>query len=82
MTDSKLEILKNKLKEELAKTIADVKAFESVSKPVEPDVSIGRLTRMEAIQSKSINESALKKSKARIKNLESALRRVDRLLQN
>lgn len=77
MTDSKLEILKTKLKEELDKTREDVEALDSVSKPVEPDVAIGRLTRMEAIQSKSINEASLRKAKARIKNLESALRRIE-----
>ena len=44
--------------------------------PVKPDVAIGRLTRMEAIQSKSISELGLRKAKGRHKSLQRALKRL------
>jgi DnaK suppressor protein len=78
MTKSELLELKTLLEKELEQIKSDINAFKEVSKPVEPDVSLGRLTRMEAIQSKSINESSLKKAEARQKNIESALRRINK----
>jgi DnaK suppressor protein len=56
---------------------ADITAFKSITKPVSPDNAIGRLTRMEAISSKSINEAALEKAKSTMANLERALARID-----
>jgi len=78
MTKSEVSELKALLDKELEQIKKDIEVLKEVSKPVEPDVSLGRLTRMEAIQSKSINESSLKKAVTRQKNIESALRRIDK----
>lgn len=59
---------------ELKETIA---ALKSLTKPIPPDDSIGRLTRMEAIGSKSINEAALSAAKLKRSKLSSALKRID-----
>jgi DnaK suppressor protein len=77
MTQNKIKELKKILETKLDEARKTAKALTSVSKPVEPDVSIGRLTRMEAIQSKSINEASLLKTNNEIKNIESALRKID-----
>ncbi|MGE4518430.1 MAG: TraR/DksA family transcriptional regulator [Desulfobacteraceae bacterium] len=77
MPEEKIRELKKILEIQLEESINSEKALKSVTKPVEPDVSIGRLTRMEAIQSKSINDSALLKAQTKIKNIQSALRRID-----
>lgn len=77
MDKSQLEALKNAVSLEIEETRETIFSLKSVSKPVEPDVAIGRLTRMEAIQSKSINEASLKKAEQRLKALETALRRID-----
>ena len=43
----------------------DIASYKELNRPVSPDPAIGRLTRMEAIQSKSINESALREAVTR-----------------
>jgi len=60
-----------KLKNEIADMADSVK-------PIEPDVSIGRLSRMEAIQAKSISEANLRSKKMRLQKLMDAERRLDR----
>ena len=77
MKDEKIFELReliNKEIEELKKTINLVK--ETV-KPVAPDNAIGRLTRMEAINSKSINEATLRLAKNKLEKLEIARGNID-----
>jgi DnaK suppressor protein len=54
----------------------DIDAFRASSAPVAPDSAIGRLTRMEAINSQNINEAALRKALATRSLLEKALRSI------
>jgi DnaK suppressor protein len=75
-TEQKAELKKN-IKEKIATLKANIEAFKSITKPVSPDNAIGRLTRMEAIGSKSINEAALEKAKRTLSNLERALAHLD-----
>ncbi|MDJ0781369.1 MAG: TraR/DksA C4-type zinc finger protein [Desulfosarcinaceae bacterium] len=55
----------------------DIATFQSLAEPVSPDNAIGRLTRMEAINSRSINAAALRKAKQRHTRLTRALARID-----
>lgn len=48
-----------------------------MSKPVSPDDAIGRLSRMDAINNKSVTESSLRKAEEKLKALERALGKVD-----
>jgi len=72
---------RQKLRKQIIEKIADLKeniqSFELLTKPISPDSAIGRLTRMEAINSKSINEAALNKSKLLLSKLEHALIMID-----
>jgi len=45
--------------------------------PIAPDNAIGRLTRMEAIESQSVFETTLGFAKERLTKLESALENID-----
>lgn len=65
------------IREKITAVEADIVSFQALTKPVSPDNAIGRLTRMEAIGSKSINEAALRKAKARRSGLERALVKID-----
>lgn len=56
---------------------ADIKAYAALVKPVAPDNAIGRLSRMEAISSKSINEAALAKARDELASLERTLTKLD-----
>jgi len=68
---------KKELEETIIQKIGGLKekisAFQDLSKPISPDNAIGRLTRMEAINSRSINQAALAKAKQDLKALEKSL---------
>lgn len=56
---------------------SDIISYAELSKPVSPDSAIGRLTRMEAINSKSINEASLRHAKVTLSRLEKSLGMLD-----
>ncbi|MEX2572939.1 MAG: TraR/DksA C4-type zinc finger protein [Balneolaceae bacterium] len=66
-----LEIIRQQLRD-IAEEIGELK---ELTKPVEPDKSIGRLSRMDAINNKTINDSALREKKKLKQRLEKALER-------
>ncbi len=72
---------KQSIKAAVIKKIASLKIniekFKILTKPVSPDNAIGRLTRMEAINSKSINDASLAKLKQTLSNLEKSLKQID-----
>ncbi len=72
---------RNNLKSLITKEIDELKhSIERVKetvRPVAPDDAIGRLTRMEAINAKSVSEANLRSSQARLSKLEFALRNID-----
>ena len=55
----------------------DIAAYRRNAEPVSPDNAIGRLTRMEAINSQGINEAALRKAQVALLKLERALTKID-----
>jgi DnaK suppressor protein len=77
METEKKEKLKLHIKDEIEGLKEDIKSYELLTRPISPDNAIGRLTRMEAIGSKSINEAALNNSKYRLSKLERALTIID-----
>ena len=64
--------LKKQLIEKMEAIKADIAAYKLLTKPIAPDNAIGRLTRMEAINSKSVNEAALRKAEETLSMLERA----------
>ena len=69
--------LKKNIKEKMEAAKEAIAAYKLLTKPISPDNAIGRLSRMEAINSKSINEAALKKAKDTLSKLEHALAKID-----
>lgn len=65
-----------KIKEEIAKTEQLIAEYKDLSKPVSLDNSIGRISRMDAINNKSITESALRQSEEKLSKLNQALDKV------
>ena len=55
----------------------DIASLSEQAKPIPPDSAIGRLTRMEAIQAKSVAEAILNETKIKRSKLEAALGRAD-----
>jgi len=70
------QLLKEKIEEELVLLANEIERLGEQIKPIAPDSAIGRLTRMEAIQSKSITEATLRKAQMRERKLKTALKKV------
>ena len=77
MDSEQIKQLSRQIQIEIEKARADIDAYKELAKPVAPDEAIGRLTRMEAINSKSINEAALNKAKNRLNRLKSARQMIE-----
>ncbi len=77
MNKEEKEKVKQKIAKEIESLILSVSSLEEMSKPVSPDDSIGRLTRMEALGSQGISEANLRSSRSRLSMLHSALERID-----
>ncbi|MBW2670015.1 MAG: TraR/DksA C4-type zinc finger protein [Deltaproteobacteria bacterium] len=77
MEKVKREKFENHIREKIEILKKDIISFKELTAPIPPDNAIGRLTRMEAISSKSINEAALRKTEYTLLKLERALRNID-----
>lgn len=73
MLKSNLKEIEALILQEIQKTAQQIKSLEVLTKPISPENAIGRVSRMDAINNKSVNEAALKKQKQKLKNLEIAL---------
>ena len=73
----KREELRNHIKEKIEDLKEIIKSYQLATQPVSPDNAIGRLSRMDAIQNKSINEAALDNSKQTLSSMERALTMID-----
>ncbi|MEO9802155.1 MAG: TraR/DksA C4-type zinc finger protein [Reichenbachiella sp.] len=69
--------IKKLIRSELRKTRQAVADLKDLTQPISPENAIGRVSRMDAINNKSINEASLKQSEDKQKKLEIALSKVD-----
>jgi DnaK suppressor protein len=65
-------LIKEKIK--LAKKIADLK---ELTQPISPDCAIGRVSRMDAINNKSVNEAALRSAETKMRNIDISLEKSE-----
>ncbi|MGB5497611.1 MAG: TraR/DksA C4-type zinc finger protein [Maribacter sp.] len=65
------------LNSEIVKTEEQVVRYEDLAQPISPDNAIGRVSRMDAINNKSIVDAALRKAKERLNGLKSNLDKLD-----
>jgi DnaK suppressor protein len=72
---------KSKLKVDIEKKIEEIKhrisVLKDLTKPIEPDDAIGRVSRMDAINNKSVNDAALRQKEKQLRALEDALDNID-----
>lgn len=69
--------VKKRIAEEITKTEQLIGDYQEMTKPVAPDVSIGRISRMDAINNQSVTESAIRQAEEKLGKLKYALTRVD-----
>jgi DnaK suppressor protein len=77
MTTKELESITLIINEELKKTESSIISLKDLTKPIAPENAIGRVSRMDAINNKSVNEAALKKAEQKFKNLQIALSNIN-----
>ena len=69
--------IKTLIEKEINKTVQKISDYDDMSSPVSPDDAIGRVSRMDAINNKSVTEAALRQAKDKLSKLRHALHRVD-----
>ena len=77
MNAEEKEILKNKIHEEIAKIEKAIVPLLDATKPISPENSIGRVSRMDAINNKGVAEAALRSAKTKLSKLQIALTKID-----
>ena len=63
--DEKIKI-EVKLKKEILETEQKIKEYSKLTKPISPENAIGRVSRMDAINNKSVVEAALRELKNKL----------------
>ncbi len=69
MKPSDLGNIKNKLELEIKKTKKKIDKYILLCKPIKPENAIGRISRMDAINNKSVTEAVLRDAKIKLKQL-------------
>lgn len=69
--------IKLKIEEEIERTKLDITQLEEQVKPISPENSIGRLSRLDAINNKSVAENSLAKSNEKLQKLLKSLSKID-----
>ena len=68
----KKEIIK-RISEEIHKTEREIGELKELTKPISPENAIGRISRMDAINNKSVNENRLRLAETKLKKLRHSL---------
>lgn len=63
------EEIKQKLLIEISLTEKSIKEYKELTKPIAPDCAIGRVSRMDAINNKSVLEASLRQAESKLRNL-------------
>ena len=77
MTDKERAELKSKIELEIQKTESDISEIEKLTQPITPENSIGRVSRMDAINNKSVMEAALRNKKSKLTKLKIAIVKIE-----
>jgi DnaK suppressor protein len=77
MDKQQKENLRKKIQTQLLETKQDIVNLEELTKPIAPDNAVGRLSRMDAINNRSINQAALNSSRLKLNMLNKALGHIN-----
>lgn len=69
--------LQHKIESEIIRLNDEIADLEIVTKPISPENAIGRISRMDAINNKSVNEAALRAKRVELSKLEVAISRIN-----
>lgn len=66
----------NRMQEAIAKQEKTIALFKTMTDPISPDDAIGRVSRMDAINNKSVNDAALREAENKLKQLQRVLESI------
>ena len=64
---------KRKITDDIVATEAQIRTLEEKVKPIAPDCSLGRLTRLEAMGEQDVNNKILDESRVKLTRLKNAI---------
>ena len=76
MNESQRQELYAHIKARIEELIAQLPSLKEASQPVSPDPALGRLTRLDAMQGKEMNEAAYRQIQTELTALNQALERT------
>ncbi len=77
MTQEDKALLAQKIQEKIVQAEKEIAHLEESTKPIAPENSLGRVSRMDAINNKGVAEAALRSSKKKLGKLKLALTKID-----
>ncbi|MCY1635913.1 TraR/DksA family transcriptional regulator [Marinifilum sp. D737] len=77
MIQDKKDHIENQIKEKIEKLEVEIVTLKDLTQPISPDSAIGRVSRMDAINNKSVNEAALRKKQVQLIALKETVKNLD-----
>jgi len=71
-----MEEIRQKIEQEVKKTEKLILEYKEMTKPVEPDDAIGRISRMDAINNQSVTQASLRQAEDKLKKLNIVLSKI------
>ena len=78
MTPEEKKLIKDRIIKKLERTKSKILDMEEMTKPISPENSIGRLSRLDAINNKSVMEAALRTARQELDDLEYAHKHMEK----
>jgi DnaK suppressor protein len=69
--------IKEQIRINIRKLEKDIRTLKELTLPIAPDCAIGRVSHMDAINNKSVNEAALRKKEVQLKSLKDTIKKLD-----
>lgn len=69
--------IRQHIQKEILKTEGLIEEYKLSTEPIAPDVAIGRISRMDAINNKSVVDAALRQAENKLEKLRYVLTKVD-----
>ena len=71
------EEIKQLIEKQIAIVSRKISSLKDLTQAIAPDDAIGRVSRMDAINNKSVNDAALRQTETKLKNLQYALEHIN-----
>ena len=69
--------IKNIIEEKIKDLVLEIDELRQIAKPIEPENAIGRISRMDAINNKSVLEAALREAQSKLIQLKNTFQKIE-----